>query len=172
MRLSPFSAGLSTSQTFSSTIALTIATVLFFSTVFAAPAPSPIDEPPTPVVPQPQDGKADATNPAKILLWLIENVDLDSDKGVFYSGSTGADSGETMARNFCQENEEDGYKYFYDLFDADWQEAFGGAEPAETPAVAAACSEAMAEFVTGEVRVFNHQNGKSFRSPNAPLGFH
>lgn len=154
MRLTPSSAGFSLSST------LTIAALLF-STVSSAPSSTPTnDGPATPVsgLDVMKRGSADdATDPAKVLVWLVDNVDLEPDRAVFYSGQT---VGQPMARAFCEENEEDGYKYFYTIFDQDFSDAFGGADPSADTEIAAACSKAMAEFVNGEVRVFNDAGGK------------
>ncbi|KAL9630505.1 MAG: hypothetical protein Q9164_006378 [Protoblastenia rupestris] len=93
----------------------------------------------------------DATNVALIKEWLGENV--DNDNFVFYSGST---VGQPMAKAFCDENSEDGYKYFYYIFDDAFSLAFGGADPSAATDIARACSQAMAEYAEGEVRVFNN----------------
>ena len=96
----------------------------------------------------------DATNVALIKEWLGENV--DNDNFVFYSGST---VGQPMAKAFCDENAEEGYKYFYYIFDDAFSLAFGGADPSAAPDIARACSQAMAEYAEGEVRVFNNAGG-------------
>ncbi len=59
-----------------------------------------------------------------------------------------------MARAFCEANEEDGYKWYFTIFNNDFSEAFGGANPSDTD-VARPCSEAFAKFAQGENRVFN-----------------
>lgn len=99
----------------------------------------------------------DATDPAKVLAWMKDHVDLEPDRAVFYSGK---DVGQPMAKTFCDENEEEGYKYFYTIFDRDFSDAFGGADPSADTEIAAACSKALAKFVTGEVRIFNAAGGK------------
>lgn len=154
MRLSRSSAGFSLSS------AVTIAAA-FLSTVSAAPSPTPTDDgPATPVLGldlMKRNSADDATDPAKVLAWMHDNVDLEPDRAVFYSGNT---VGQPMAKAFCDANEEDGYKYFYSIFDQDFSDAFGGADPSADTDIARACSEAMADFVTGEVRVFNDAGGK------------
>lgn len=156
MRLSSSSAGFSISS------AVTIAAA-FFSTVSAAPSPTPTDDgPATPVLGldlMKRESADDATDPAKVLAWMYDNVDLEADRAVFYSGNT---VGQPMAKAFCEENEEEGYKYFYSIFDQDFSDAFGGADPSADTEIARACSKALAEFVTGEVRVFNDAGGKFF----------
>lgn len=159
MRLSSSSAG-----GFSISSAVTIAAA-FFSIVSAAPSsPTPTDDdgPATPVLDldlMKRDSADDATDPAKVLAWMYDNVDLEPDRAVFYSGNI---VGQPMAKAFCDENEEDGYKYFYSIFDQDFSDAFGGADPSADTEIARACSKALAEFVTGEVRVFNDAGGKVF----------
>lgn len=154
MRLSPYSEGFSLSS------ALTIAAA-FFSTVSAAPSPTPTnDSPATPALSldlMKRNSADDATDPAKVLAWMHDNVDLEPDRAVFYSGNT---VGQPMAKAFCDENEEDGYKYFYSIFDQDFSDAFGGADPSADTEIAKACSKALAKFVSGEVRVFNDAGGK------------
>lgn len=154
MRLSPSSAGFSLSS------AVTIVAA-FLSTVSAAPAPTPADDgPATPVLRldlMKRNSADDATDPAKVLTWLNDNIDLEPDRAVFYSDKN---VGQAMARTFCDENEEDGYKYFYSIFDQDFSDAFGGADPSADTEIAKACSKAFAEFATGEVRVFNDAGGK------------
>ena len=149
---------------FSLSSSLTVAALLF-STVSAAPSSTPAkDGPATPVsgLDLMKRGSADdATDPVKVLAWMYDNVDLEPDRAVFYSGQN---VGQPMARAFCEENEEDGYKYFYSIFDQDFSDAFGGADPSADTEIAIACSKAMAEFVTGEVRVFNDAGGKALPS--------
>lgn len=65
-----------------------------------------------------------------------------------------------MARTFSEENEEDGYRFFYSIFDDEFTEAFGGTDPSADTDIARACSQAMGEFAQGEVRVFNHAGGE------------
>lgn len=135
--------------------------LLFTSTVLAAPTASPVEHgPATPVSGldlAKRESADDATDPAKVLAWMKKNVDLEADRAVFYSGQT---VGQPMARAFCDTNEEDGYKWFYTIFDGDFSEAFGGADPSADADVAKACSQAFAQFATGETRVFNDVGGK------------
>lgn len=154
MRLSSSSAGFSLSS------AVTIVAA-FLSTVSAAPSPTPTDDgPATPVLRldlMKRNSADDATDPAKVLAWLHDNIDLEPDRAVFYSDKN---VGQAMARTFCDQNEEDGYKYFYSIFDQDFSDAFGGADPSADTEIAKACSEAFADFATGEVRIFNDAGGK------------
>ena len=66
----------------------------------------------------------DANDSAKIKEWKGKNV--DNDNFVFYSGSA---VGQPMAKKFCDENEEDGYKYCYYIFDDQFSLDFGVADP-------------------------------------------
>lgn len=112
---------------------------------------------------------------------MYDNVDLEADRAVLYSGNT---VGQPMAKAFCEQNEEDGYKYFYSIFDQDFSDAFGGADPSADTEIARASSKALAGFVTGEVRVYNDAGGRglfwlylhdwlliSFSSPSSATSF-
>ena len=103
----------------------------------------------------------DATNVGLVKEWMTANLD-PADPYVFYSDSS---VGQGMARAFSEANEEEGYKWFYSIFSDDFKEEFGGADPSADTDIARACSQAMGEFATGEVRVFNHAGGKSIPSP-------
>lgn len=157
MHLSPSSRALSSLP---SILACTITYVFFATTAYAAPSPIPIEHPEATSLDSLSIAKRnsadDATDPAKVLAWMEDNVDLGDDRAVFYSGLL---VGQPMARAFCEENEEDGYKWFYTIFDQDFSDEFGGANPGDTE-VAKACSEAFAEFAKGETRVFNDAGGE------------
>ena len=75
----------------------------------------------------------------------------------------GGSAGQKMALDFCEANEEDGYKYFYSIFSDDFKEAFGGLDDIDYE-VATACSQALADFAKGETRVFKDANSWSFQS--------
>lgn len=154
MRLSSSSAG------FSLSFAVTIVAAVF-STVSAAPSSTPTEDGrATPVLRldlMKRNSADDATDPAKVLAWLKDNIDLEPDRAVFYSDKN---IGQAMARHFCDQHEEDGYKYFYSIFDQNFSDAFGGADPSADIEIAKACSEAFAKFATGEVRIFNDAGGK------------
>ncbi|KAL9104903.1 MAG: hypothetical protein Q9163_000220 [Psora crenata] len=111
-------------------------------------APTATTNPPTIVKRWSAD---DATTPSNVVTWLGDNVDLDGN-AVFYSGSN---VGKQMAQKFCDENEEDGYKYFWYIFDQQFIDDFGGADPNQDTEVAKSCSIAMGQYATGETRVFN-----------------
>lgn len=98
----------------------------------------------------------DATTPSNVVKWLGENIDLDNN-AVFYSG---VDTGKQMAQKFCDANSEEGYTYFWYIFDAAFIKDFGGADPNQDTDVAKSCSQAMGEYATGETRVFNDAGGK------------
>lgn len=108
--------------------------------------------------------KEDAKNPAKVLEWMKDQEnglalgDL-KDKLVFYSG----DKGQKDAGEFIDEN--DDYMWFWSIFTEDnFSGAFDGVEIEDPHSdVAGACSEAMASFATGAVRVFNDAGGKFSR---------
>ena len=144
-------------------MALATALILFTSSLLA----SPLSIPDTNIIwlPVPgtgavkRDGNADdATDPTKVLTWLQANVDFETDRAVFYSGST---VGGLMAKAFCEANEDDGYKWYFTIFDNDFSAAFGGADPTDTD-VARACSEAFGKFAQEETRVSNDAGGNSF----------
>jgi hypothetical protein len=67
-----------------------------------------------------------------------------------------------MACYFCESNPE--YKYYFNLFDFQWENTFSTGQITETDpdytSIGRACSEAMAWFAVGEVRVFNHWDGE------------
>ena len=164
MRLSPSSRSFSSLPTI---LACTITFIFFATTAYAAPAPSPVEHPgATPVdglFIAKRNSADDATDPAKVLAWMNDNIDLEADRAVFYSGQT---VGQPMARAFCEENEEDGYKWFYTIFDQSFSDDFGGADPSADTDVARACSEAFAEFAQGETRVFNDAGGELSLPPS------
>ena len=97
----------------------------------------------------------DATKPDKIKEWMNDNI--DNTNFVFYSGN---EVGQPMAKAFCDENDEEGYKYFYYIFDEAFSQAFGGADPSSQTDIAKACSVAMADYAEGETRVFNDEGGE------------
>lgn len=126
---------------------------LVLSSVSAAPTATTNDAPSR--VEKRDHTANDATDVAKILEWMEGEFDGE-DKFVFYSGS---DTGRYMAQAFCDENEEEGFYYFWTIFDEAFTQEFGGARPADDVEVAKACSHAMAQFASGVTRVFNHKNG-------------
>lgn len=83
--------------------------------------------------------------------------EIDPENFVFYSDST---VGQPKAKAFCDANEEEGYKYFYYIFDDAFSQAFGGADPSADTEIAKACSQAMGEYAQGDTRVFNHAGGE------------
>lgn len=97
----------------------------------------------------------DATDPAKIKEWMSEEIDPSN--FVFYSDNA---VGAPQAKAFCDANEEEGYKYFWYIFDDAFSQAFGGADPNADTAIAKACSQAMGEYAEGETRVFNNAGGE------------
>lgn len=97
----------------------------------------------------------DATDPAKIKEWMSEEIDPSN--FVFYSDNA---VGAPQAKAFCDANEEEGYKYFWYIFDDAYSQAFGGADPNADTAIAKACSQAMGEYAEGETRVFNNAGGE------------
>ena len=139
---------------FSSTTALSLLPCLSLLTpIFAAPAPTATkNSPPTLAKRYNAD---DATDPAKIKEWMGENIDPDN--FVFYSDSS---VGAPMAKAFCDANDEDGYKYFWYIFDDQFSQDFGGADPNADTEIAKACSQAMGEYAQGDTRVFNHAGGE------------
>ena len=92
----------------------------------------------------------DATDWKKVYLWMKDTV--EDENYVFYSGGRIAD-----AKAFTEANPD--YLYFDDIFDADFQKDFGGANLGNED-VANACSKAMGLYAKGETRVFGDKDGK------------
>jgi len=108
--------------------------------------------------------KADASNPAKIMEWLIENEEylktknngVTKNKLVFFSTGSN-DMGETMANNFIDKNP--GYGAFDDVFGSKFSKDFGRVAPREGD-VGKATSKALAQWAKDPI-VFNTKAGKS-----------
>ena len=134
--------------------AFLVTAILFCNAVLAKPAP--ILGQASKYAPRTKDLTADdATDPVKVLSWIQENVDLEEGKAVFYSD---ASVGKLMSDNFCAENEVDDYKNYWLVFNKDFSDAFGGANPKDED-IAKACSQAFAQFAQGQARVFNDAGG-------------
>lgn len=142
------------SMLFSSTTALSLLPYLSLLTpILAAPAPTATtNSGPTLVKRYTAD---DATDPAKVKEWMNRNIDPIN--FVFYSDSS---VGAPMAKAFCDANDEEGYKYFWYIFDDLFSQDFGGADPNADTEIAEACSQAMGEYAEGDTRVFNNAGGK------------
>lgn len=135
--------------------AFIVIAILFCNAVFAKPAPI-LDQVSKYDLNTKDLTADDATDPVKVLAWIQENVDLEEGKAVFYSDKV---VGRKMSDNFCAENEVDGYKNYWLVFNDEFSDAFGGANPEDTE-IARACSQAFAQFAQGQTRVFNDAGGK------------
>ncbi|CAF9925903.1 MAG: hypothetical protein HETSPECPRED_006202 [Heterodermia speciosa] len=138
-----------------STAALSLVPFLSLLTpIFAAPAPTATKNSPATLVKR--YSADDATDPAKVKEWMGENIDPEN--FVFYSDSS---VGAPMAKAFCDANDEGGYKYFWYIFDDQFSQDFGGADPNADTEIAKSCSQAMGEYAKGDTRVFNHAGASS-----------
>lgn len=129
--------------------------ITFLSSVFAAvlPPTTTTNETLVPSLVRRYD-RADATHASQIKKWM-GSVNKPHDKLVFYTGPDGL----TWAHNFIVANPD--FTYFAQLFGqgSGFSAAFGGADPYADIEIAVACSFAMAQYATGNTRVFNNANG-------------
>lgn len=99
----------------------------------------------------------DSTDPAKILAWIKEYVNLEKDRAVFYSDKSVG----YLAGGYYAKNEEDSYEDHRSVLDDDFSGAFGGAN-FEDRVTAKAYFQAFAQFAEGQTCVFNN-DGDEFR---------
>ena len=127
--------------------------VLFFVSCLPSvfPIPAAVPAPVSHLLVKRYD-KDDAKKSNKVKQWMGDQ-DISSKNYVFWAGS----SGKSWTSAFVEKNTE--YTYFPQIFDDEFSKAFGGADPDSDNAVAKACSKAMAEYASGDTRVFNNKNG-------------